>query len=225
MILDYINYNKNRYYKRGARLSENVLDFFYNFKIPEAYTILYTYWEEDGKARNSDYFTPLLYMNNPETIAIIDKEIDSVIALNNTYSLYRYYDYYVKGFLLCEHSADWMVKLLKTTAMQNIDFTATTVAAQVYVPFNTFIITPYSIDALVYNKHIFAESGIQIVDDIIESLYKDYSTIRTLKKKQLLAISKQIIEHYDEFATAAQPFRTMLQENCECWKKDMPYRK
>ncbi len=221
VISDYIQYHRDDFFKYGARLPEDVLSFFTVFRVPEAHDILYRYWQEDGKRRQSPYYGPLLAMLNPEALAIANHMIDSIIATNDPQGLHFVYRWYAKRMLFCEHNVDWLLKLLKATGKWNIsEFDD---SPRKMVPFNVYVLDPGNYTYFPSAKHFLDYSDNEFVQDMIKRLYEPWGKIYDFSDKELEAISQEIIDNIHEFEQAAQPFKEMLIEGCKKWKDQMAY--
>jgi hypothetical protein len=223
VINNYIHYHRNDFFKHGAKLPDDVLSFFTGFRVPEAHEVLYRHWQEDGKRRQSPYYGPLIAMLNPDALAIANHEIDSIIATNDPQGLLFVYRRYARRLLFCQHSVDWLLKLLETTGRWNIsEFDD---SPQKMVPFNVYVLDPANYTYFPSARHFLDYSDNEFANSMINRLFEPWGRIYELSDKELEAISQEIIDNIHEFEKAAQPFKEMQIEDCRKWKEQMPHKK
>jgi hypothetical protein len=211
----FIQHHRQDFYQHGARLPSDVLNFFSRYRVPEAYEIIYSFWEEDGKIRRSDYYPTLLAMHDPEALQVANNHIDSLIATCDAGQITNAFRWY-GSFMYGEYAVDWRNYLLNVAVERSLyDFDDD---PHIMVPFNIYLISPS-------NNRYLRLSENEVVKSIINSLFEPSGRIESLSKKEIISISKKTIDNIHEFEKAAQPYREWLIEENRYWKEQMPYKK
>jgi hypothetical protein len=209
----FIQYHRQDFYQHGASLPSGILSFFSRYRVPEAYEIIYSYWEDDGKIRKSAYYPTLLAMHDPEALQVAKNHIDSLIASGDAGQITNAFRWY-GSFMYGEHAVDWRNYLLNVTVERSLyDLDD---ASNIMVPFNIYLISPF-------NNRYFLLSENEVVKSIINSLFEPFDRIEFLSRKEIISISKKIIDNIHEFEKAAQLYREWLIEDNRYWKEQMPY--
>lgn len=214
VIDNYLQYHRDDFYEHGAKLPSGILSFFSRYRVPEAYEIIYSYWEEDGKIRKSAYYPTLLAMHDPEALQIANNHIDSLIATGDAGQITNAFRWY-GSFMYGKYAVDWRNYLLNVTVertLYDIDD-----ASNIMVPFNIYLISPF-------NNRYFLLSENEVVKSIINSLFEPFDKIESLSRKEIISLSKKITDNIPEFEIAAQPYREWLIEENRYWKEQMPYK-
>jgi hypothetical protein len=217
VITDETNYMKKLFYKYGGgRLRSEILNFHSLLKLPEAYTILRKYWEEDSCKIKSDYLRPMLAMHDPDAIEKYNKYVDSIITTNDLSAIESVETIADYEYEFGSYATDLQVKLLNVTIKTYYSYSFEN---NFDVPFNVNFLSP---SGRIYYHFATNDTISKILNKIY---YNPQKKIYEYSYKELEEYSNEIVKNIEKFKEAIQEHKNKLIKEEEYWKKNMPYNK
>lgn len=209
------------YRKKTILMDLYTIQLHYQLKLPEAYKMVYNYWENKIPYEGVESF--LLYFQDPTIWGEYIKKVDSRNNLNNSdyqhlmseiIELMEIYDN-ESGFELYLH-------MLKCSDKWKACFEGITLEESFcnYCPFNVAIFYIYA-----------SKVNSPVINEIMDKLYVYYfdhyptddSPIYKMSYEKLKKISDEIIENYEEIRIAFKPYLDSLIKRDAYWREEMPY--